>query len=201
ALFKRLFGKSSKSRRRSAQETTETRSSRVSSILVSPSKLVAYEGQQIKFAAIGKDGNGETVQGARFNWASSDSNKLQIDDAGQATCLSSGLVWITASTSFVSARVPLLIRFGERPAQTDSQWQADQDQLRPDGTIGTGIGGFGGLIQSLTDSIAPTAYAQSGGADSNDFLYDEIWSEPRNLMGSPRNRVMDASRLGPVLPE
>jgi hypothetical protein len=37
--------------------------------------------------------------------------------------------------------------------------------------------------------------------NSGDFLYDELWSEPRNLVGSPRNRVMDASRIGSVLPD
>ena len=47
----------------------------------------------------------------------------------------------------------------------------------------------------------PAPAPQSGGGDSNDFLYDELWSEPRNLVGTPPNRVMDASRIGAVLPE
>ena len=142
----------------------------------------------------------EIVQGARFNWSSSDTAKLEIDGSGQAMCIAPGLVWVTASTSSVSTQVPVLIRAGARPSQSDSEWDADQEQLRPDGTIAT-TGGVGAIFDSLIEKLAPTAYAQTGGGDSADFLYDELWSEPRNLTGSPRNRVMAASRLGAVLPE
>jgi len=48
------------------------------------------------------------------------------------------------------------------------------------------------------DKLAPTVHAQSGGGYSGDFQYDEVWGEPRNPVGMPRNRVMDASRIGPV---
>jgi hypothetical protein len=132
-LFDRLFGKSGKPR----QETTQTRTNRVITININPRRMVAYQSQRINFSAIGKGGNGETLQGARFDWTSSDPKKLAIDDSGQATCIASGLVWVTASTSFTSARVPVLIRPGTKPIQTDDQWQADQDQLKPDGTIST----------------------------------------------------------------
>ena len=182
------------------QETTRSRSNRVATISVSPGKIVGYQGQRISFSAIGKDGSGEIVQGARFHWSSSDTARLEIDDSGQATCIAPGLVWVTASTAFVSTRVPVLIRSGAKPTQTDSEWEADQDQLRPDGTVGT-TGGVGALFDSLIDKLAPTVHAQTGGGDSGDFLYDELWSEPRNLTGSPRNRVMAPSRIGPVLLE
>ena len=51
------------------------------------------------------------------------------------------------------------------------------------------------------NKLAPAVHAQTGGGDSGDMLYDELWSEPRNLVGSPRNRAMDGSRIGAVLPE
>jgi len=54
-------------------------------------------------------------------------------------------------------------------------------------------------LASLVDKISPTAFAQSYA--NNDFAYDELWNDPANLVGSPRNRVMDSSRIGTVLPE
>jgi len=178
-----------------AEETTADRTSRVTLIRIEPGKLVGYLNQRVSFSAVGKDSLENLVQGARFDWASSDETKLRIDDSGQATLLNSGLVWVTASTRFASSRVPVLIRPRARGPQTDDEWKADQDDLRPDGSTGTtGIG-------SLFDKLAPTVHAQTGGGDSGDMLYDELWSEPRNLVGSPRNRAMDGSRIGAVLPE
>ena len=183
------------------REDTETRSLRVRSVTISPAKLVGYLNQHVSLSAIGKDALGNIAQGARFDWASSDPAKLRIDDSGQATLLSAGLVWVSASTASASSRTPVLIRPIERPPQSDLEWQLDQDQLRPDGVVGATTGGVGELVSSLMDKLAQTVHAQTGGGDSGDFLYDELWSEPRNLVGSPRNRVMDASRIGPVLPE
>ena len=68
-LFSKLFGKSAK-----PQESTETRSNRVTSILVNPQKIVGYQGQQLAFSAIGEDAHDELVQGPLFDWASSDSS-------------------------------------------------------------------------------------------------------------------------------
>ncbi len=183
------------------REDTGTRSLRVRQITISPAKQVGYLNQILSFSAVGKDSLGNIAQGARFDWSSSDSAMLRIDDSGQATLLSPGLVWVTASTGSASSSVPVLIRPSERLPQSDSEWDLDQDQLKPDGTVGATTGGVGALIDSLMDKVAPTAHAQSGGGDSGDFLYDELWSEPRNLVGSPRNTAMDASRIGAVLPE
>ncbi len=169
------------------REDTGTRSLRVRQITISPAKQVGYLNQILSFSAVGKDSLGNIAQGARFDWSSSDSSKLRIDDSGQATLLSPGLVWVTASTGSASSRAPVFIRPSERLPQSDSEWDLDQDQLKPDGTVGATTGGVGALIDSLMDKLAPTAHAQSGGGDSGDFLYDELWSEPRNLVGSPRN--------------
>ena len=51
------------------------------------------------------------------------------------------------------------------------------------------------LFNKLTEGLMLTAHAQTSGG-SGDLLYDELWSEPRNLVGSPRNRVMAASAVG-----
>ncbi|HJQ26725.1 MAG TPA: hypothetical protein VKA60_22605, partial [Blastocatellia bacterium] len=194
--FKRLFRRAARPR---PQETTVDRSARVASIQITPAKIVGYQNQQLPFTAIGRDANGDIAQGARFAWSSSDTDKLQIDNAGMATLLNPGLVWVTAATANASARVPVLIRAGNRPQQSDSEFQNDQDQLHPDGTTATS--GVGRLLDSLSESLLPTAHAQTNGGDSGDFGYDELWNDPRNLAGMPRNRVMSSTAIGAVLPE
>jgi hypothetical protein len=197
AFIRKLFARSVR-----AQETSVDRTRRVSTVQVNPQKTVGYLGQHLSFSAVGLDTSGKLAHGAKFEWSSSDTGKLRIDETGQATFVGSGLVWITARTQFgVSSRAPVLIRPRTRPAQTDDEWQADQDDLKPDGTTSATPGGVGSLFDRLIDGLAPTALAQSGGGDSGDLPYDELWSEPRNLVGSPRNRVMDASAVGAVLPE
>ncbi|HSE38835.1 MAG TPA: hypothetical protein VLG74_16155, partial [Blastocatellia bacterium] len=196
---------------RQTEDTTRTRSLRVRAIEVSPDKRVGYLNEQVGFAALGKDSLGDIVQGARFDWSSSDERLLRIDDSGQATLIAPGLVWVTASSALASSRVPVLIRPSARSLQTDEEWKTDQDQLRPDGSLVAAGGdpatengrpvGIGALFGSLIDKLAPTAHAQTLGGDSGDFLYDELWSEPRNLVGSPRNRAMESSPIGAVLPE
>ena len=128
--------------------------------------------------------------------SSSDEANLQINDARQATALSPGLVWVAASTAFASSKVPVLIRPGSRPIQTDIEWENDQHQLRPDGTLTSTSGGVGAVIDSIGDTLFPTVYAQTSGGDSNDFMYEKLWSEPRNLVGSPRNCLTDSSIIG-----
>jgi hypothetical protein len=107
SIIKKLFHSSART-----QETTADRTARVSSIRIEPGKLVVYQDQHISFSAIGIDNVGAIVHGARFSWSSSDETKLQIDDSGQATAVGNGLAWVTASTRFASARVPVLVRPG-----------------------------------------------------------------------------------------
>ena len=199
AWVKRMIRRSTTQQRR---DTTADRTSSVSRISITPARIVGYVGQQIAFTAVGTDAAGLTIQGAQFSWTSSDADKIQIDNSGMATLEGPGLVWLSAATPNIRARVPVLVRPGERPIQTDTEWQIDQEQLRPDGTIIPIPGATSGsLFDSIVDHLVPTAHAQSGGGDSGDFLYDELWSEPRNLVGSPRNRVMSSSAIGGVLPE
>jgi RHS repeat-associated protein len=197
--FKRLFHSPAKSSRR---QTTADRNANVTNVRITPARIVGYQGQQISFSAIGRNVTGQTIQGVQFTWSSSDANKLQIDSSGSVTLSGPGVVWVSAATSSASSRVPVLIMASERPVQTDSEWQADQEQLQPDGTVVATPGTpTGSLLDSIVEHLTPTAHAQTGGGDSGDFLYDELWSEPRNLVGSPRHRVMTSLAIGSVLPE
>ena len=56
------------------------------------------------------------------------------------------------------------------------------------------------MLASLIDKLAPTALAQ-GPPYQEDLGYDQLWSEPRNLVGSPRNTAAAPMPLGSVLPE
>ena len=154
-----LFSSSAQQR-----EDTGTRSLRVRAIELNPGKRVGYLNERIGFSAVGKDSLGNIVQGARFEWSSSDERLLRIDDSGQGTLIAPGLVWVTASTPLASSRAPVLVRPTVRGLQTDEEWRIDQDQLRPDGSTATtgttGDGrpdGLGAFLGSLIDKLAPTA--------------------------------------------
>jgi RHS repeat-associated protein len=189
-----------------AEETLETRLARVASIRISPFKFVGYQDQSVTFSALAIDAFGETIHGVKFTWESSDLDKLEIDEAGQATFLRPGLARITCSAGSAQAVAPVLVRPGHRPLQSDSQWLADQNGLGVDGTtIGLegGLGGSESLLSSVMDKLVPMAFAQScgSGGDGGDLPYDELYTEPRNLVGSPHNRVAETTRMGLVLPE
>src|SRR5262249_31776799 len=123
------------------------------------------------------------------------------DEMGVVTALQPGVAWLTSTAGVTSSRVPVLILPGAKGTQSDAQWAADQAKLNPDGSVTAGGGGMAGLLPSLIDRLSPTVYAQSGGGDSGDFGYDELWSDPRNLVGSPRNRITEQTNIGTVLPE
>jgi hypothetical protein len=143
----------------------------------------------------------QTVQGVKFSWESSDPEKVQVDDVGRGTFLQPGLARIICRAGTVQASVPVLVRPGRRPRQSDAEWWADQQSLSetapPTGSNGTT--GSERLLAGLIDKLVPTAEAQTNWPD--DFGYDELWTEPRNLVGSPRNQAVEATRIGNVLPE
>jgi hypothetical protein len=116
-LFKPFLGSRATAQRR---ETTADRTSSVNRISVTPAKFVGYVGDELSLTALGSNAAGLTIQGAQFNWSSSDSKKLHIDSSGLATLNEPGLIWVTAATGNVSTRVPVLIQSGERPMQSDS---------------------------------------------------------------------------------
>jgi RHS repeat-associated protein len=174
-----------------APETLAERIAHVAQIQITPRHFVGYQGQVINFSGLPMNYAGQTIQGVRFSWESADTKKVQIDETGRATFLQPGLAKIICHAGVVSAAAAVLIKPGNRRVQTDDEWNTDQNGLSDDATGG---------VSSLLEQLDPTVHAQSGGG-SSDFPYDELWSEPRNLVGSPRNRVIEPTRLGPVLPE
>ncbi|MBI3650389.1 MAG: RHS repeat protein, partial [Acidobacteria bacterium] len=60
-------------------------------------------------------------------------------------------------------------------------------------------------VEALFEKPVPLASAQSNGCmalgDSTDFGYDELYSDPRNLVGSPRYRATEGVNMEAVLPE
>jgi len=191
-LFSIIFGT-----QEAPPEDASDRIAQIRSIRLSPSRFVGYPGESVRFQAIGRNFAGETVQGVVFdNWESSDSASVQVDDSGRARFLNPGLTTITCRAGAAVAVARVLVRPGRRPRQTDQEWKTDQDSLTD-----TESGGIGSLLPSLLDKLAPTAYAQGGGYSAPDFGYDELWSESRNLVGSARNRAIEPTGLGPVLPE
>ena len=181
------------------KETLEDRIANVAHIQISPRRFVAYLGQAQKFSALPTNYDDQIIQGVRFSWESSDPDKVQIDDTGQARFLQPGRAFIICRAGATQARIPVIVRPSGRPWQSDQEWRADQESL-PESDTPTGTSGaMAGLLPSLLNQLTPTASAQSSWP--NDFGYDELWTEPRNLVGSPLNRVVEATRAGSVLPE
>src|ERR1044071_8533965 len=110
-------------------ETLLDRLAKVAHIQVSPRKFVGYQGQSLNFSALPTNFDDQTIQGVRFDWESSDPDKLQIDDAGRAALLQPGLVRITCRAGSASVTVPVLVRPGSRSRQSDAEWRADQQSL------------------------------------------------------------------------
>jgi ankyrin repeat protein len=194
-ILKSLFGFGA-SPRPQREDTLEDRRAQVARIRITPPRLVSYIGQVMTFGAVGSNFAGEIIEGADFFWESSDPSSVQIDDTGRATFLRPGLTTITCRAGAASTTARVLVRPGARPRQTDAEWKTDQDSFAD-----AEPGSVGELLPSLLDKLVPTAHAQGGGYAGADFGYDELWIEPRNLAGLPRNRAIEQASLGPVLPE
>ncbi|MEK6407970.1 MAG: hypothetical protein AABN34_13495 [Acidobacteriota bacterium] len=204
-----LKGLFSQSRIQPRRETMADRASAVASIRISPIKFVGYENEGATFTALPTDFLERSVEGVKFTWESSNPEKLEIDDAGRAKFLQPGLARVTCRTGSASATAAVLIRPNHRPVQSDDDWRNDQKRLDASGNIvgalggpqsgvASGVASAGSLLSSLLDKLMPTAYAQSS---STDLAYSEMWSEPRNLVGSPRDRAIESTAMGTVLPE
>jgi len=193
-VLRSLFWLTSSSQR--AEDSLADRLAQVAHIRVYPDRFVAYAGQSLNFDAVGTNVTGQTIPGLVFDWESSNLSTVQIDDTGRATFVGAGgPIQIVCRAGAGVAVANVLVRPGRRPIQTDAEWRADQESLPP------GTGPVGSLLPSLLDKLVPTAYAQGGGYTAPDFGYDQLWSESRNLVGSPHNRAIEATQLGPVLPE
>lgn len=180
-----------------AEDSAADRLAHVAHIRVTPDRFVAYAGQSLNFGAVGTNSAGQPIQGLVFNWESGDSSKVQIDDTGRATFVGAGgPIHIICRAGVGVAVANVLVRPGRRPIQSDADWKADQESVPAPVT-----GSVGSLLPSLLDKLSPTAYAQGGGYTGTDFGYDELWSQSRNLVGAPRNRAIEPTQLGQVLPE
>lgn len=178
------------------EETLADRLARVSQIRLSPSTFVAYEGQTMIFTAIGSDTSDRVIQGVGFSWESADSTKVEIDSNGQARFQQPGETEIICRAGSAQATARVLVRPGQRPQQTDEEWRRDQEALRT--SVSTGIGS---ILPTVINKMMPTAQAQGGGYAGVDAGFDAMWSEPQNLSGNPRNRILEPMALGSVLPE
>jgi RHS repeat-associated protein len=171
--------------------TMAERTARVATISVSPHRMVGYIGETVTFVAMGSDIRGELVHGAKFQWESSDTNKLTIDEAGRATMLHPGMVIVTARAGLAVHTAPVLIRPIRRPVQNDQQWRADQESLV--GEAGPSSGdGRQGVLASLIDHLMPTAHAQFNPWGDNPKAAGQI--------GTPPFTALEDTRLGPVMP-
>jgi len=169
---------------------------------ITPFKSVGYQGDVVSFSALPTDFSGNIIQGVKFNWESSDTEKLLIDEAGRASLLQPGIVRVTCRAGTATAQAAVLIRPGNRPWQSDPEWRLDQGSFTGStSTTGSTSDSASRVVASLLDKLSPTAHAQTGGYFGNDFPYDELHSDPSNLVGSPRNRVTEPTRMGAVLPE
>src|SRR5215213_1914515 len=143
---------------RPQRETLAERRAYVSNIHITPLKLVGYQGQSFSFSALPTDHAGRAIQGVKFTWESSNSNKAQIDDSGRVTFLQPGLVRIICRAGTVETSAPILIRPGNHPSQTDAEWREDQAGLGWDGNpITSSAGPTSSLraLPSLLRNLAP----------------------------------------------
>jgi RHS repeat-associated protein len=163
----------------------------VRGLRVSPHKLVGYVGDRVTFSGMGVDGDGQPAHGAKFEWGSSDTSILEIDEAGGATLIRPGLVRVTCRAGSASRSAPVLIRPTRRRLQTDLEWRVDQDSLSE---TAAGPTGFIQALPSLIDKLAPTAHAQ--GNSPGDYP-NATWP---GHVGTPPLTALEETRLGPVMP-
>lgn len=133
----------------------------------------------------------QPAHGAEFDWESSDTSKLEIDEAGRAMLRQPGLVRVTCRTATASQSAPVLIRPTRRRLQTDNEWRIDQDSLSE---AATGPSGFLDGLPSLLDKVAPTAHAQ---VNSPGDFPNATWL---THVGTPAFTALEETRLGPVMP-
>lgn len=180
--------------------TVADRTGRVTTVTIAPHKFVGYVGDSVTFVAMGKTFDGQTAHGAKFTWESSDTTKLTIDAAGQASLLSDGLVVVTAYGGTALKTAPVLIRPARRRVQTDAEWRADQESLVASAGGEKGISkllaSLGGHLTTLGDRLMPTAHAQGGGQGA-DFGN----AAPIGQVGTPPFAALEETRVGPVMPQ
>jgi hypothetical protein len=79
-----------------------------------PTNVSAIQGEGAAFTALPIDALGNTVHGVKLSWSSSNTQKVEIDEAGRARFLEPGLAWVTASVGPVTGTAPVLVRPNHR---------------------------------------------------------------------------------------
>src|SRR6185295_17391831 len=92
-IIRKLFAPRTQIRRK---ETMDDRARAVARLVVSPNKHVGYQDEGATFTALPIDALGNTVQGVSVSWSSSNTQKVEIDEAGRARFLQPGLAFIHA---------------------------------------------------------------------------------------------------------
>jgi hypothetical protein len=126
-----------------SQATSPPDPSSVSSIVASPAKHAAFVGDRVAYAAQPRGAGAAVVDGIKFNWSTLNPDKVSIDEAGRATILAPGLATIVSTAGVATGTAWVLIRPGNRRAQTDAQWRLDQGSASfvapPSGAGSTGF--------------------------------------------------------------
>jgi RHS repeat-associated protein len=209
-----------------SQATSPPNPSLVSSITVTPAKHAAFVGDRVAYSAQPRDVGAAVVHGIKFSWSTLNRDKVSIDEAGRATMLAPGLATIVCTAGLATGTALVLVRPGNRRAQSDAQWRLDQGGasfvVPPSG------GGSASLVVPDASSRVAASGVPSGGASGPpksksdnapsvlSSLMDNLvptahaqsgggggsaWTTNPWVIGMPRNGVIESTRFGSVLPE
>lgn len=81
----------------------------VSTVALTPAADTLVEADTLRLSAQASDANGHAVEGAAFEWASSDTLVAVVDDSGLATGVAEGTATITATSSEVTGSAELTV--------------------------------------------------------------------------------------------
>ena len=79
------------------------------------SVILAALGDTLRLTARAEDRNGHLVEGATFNWSSSNASAVAVDPSGLVTAVANGAAEVTASTAGLSGTVTIAVR--QAPAE------------------------------------------------------------------------------------
>ncbi|HWX43144.1 MAG TPA: RHS repeat-associated core domain-containing protein [Blastocatellia bacterium] len=211
-----------------SQATSPPDPSSVSSIVVGPGKHAAFVGDRVAYSAQPRDAGAAVVHGIKFGWSTLNPDKVSVDEAERATMLAPGLATIVCTAGLATGTALVLVRQGNRPAQTDAQWRLDQGSA----TASTGAGASASLVTpsdtrlaawgcaSLEANPVATARGTDQNSDGAPALLSSLaekliptahaqsgggsgsaWTTNPWVIGAPRNGVIEPTRFGAVLPE
>ncbi|MEO8295263.1 MAG: S8 family serine peptidase [Gemmatimonadota bacterium] len=81
----------------------------VASVIISPGNQSVQLGGGVQYSAVAKDGNGHTVAGRTFTWASSNETFATISSSGLVTTIAAGITSISASTDGIAGSSQLTV--------------------------------------------------------------------------------------------